>query len=445
MHHQYDNFKGRTYFCPCKHAGLRMKLSGPKCEPCPKTLSWKSLSARAWKFCWDRTLERVMKEQAPVMLYLLSHPFLITTRTRRSENDNTPQPLDQWTNSPFIGQQVGNSKSFTLTHYLADLFAMHHGPSSIPLCIHHHIPSIPSELTLPFLSYSNFNILPWKSKVKVMGEVKVWSHNVSLKFYRFTSLSFHVNRPSHSWDTTFSKFDLENSKSRSWKRCSLKVTTWVQHSIDSHPFRSMSIGHPIHKIQFFQNLTLKIQGQGHGWGECWTSQHGSNILSTHIPFIPCHSAIPFLIRLFQNMTLKIQGPGHGSGQNWKSQSGCNILSTHVPFVPCQSASHSWDTPFSKFDLENPRSRSWVRGTLKVSTWVQYSIDSHHSLSVSLGNVCGIQRVVTLWPPHLAPGNCVAWAGCPVDAGMENLPSLSLSCCHISGAGWGLAPGAHLVQ
>ena len=55
--------------------------------------------------------------------------------TRRLENDNTPQPLDQWTNSPFIGQQVGNCKSFTLTHYLADLFAMHRGPRSIPLCI----------------------------------------------------------------------------------------------------------------------------------------------------------------------------------------------------------------------------------------------------------------------------------------------------------------------
>ena len=58
---------------------------------------------------------------------------------RRSENNNTPQPLDQRTNSPFIGQQVGNCKSFTLTHYLADLFAMYHGPRSIPLCIQHHI------------------------------------------------------------------------------------------------------------------------------------------------------------------------------------------------------------------------------------------------------------------------------------------------------------------
>ena len=42
----------------------------------------------------------------------------------------------------------------------------------------------------------------------------------------------------------------------------LKVTAWVQHSIDSHPFRSMSIGQPIPEIQLFQNLTLEIQGQG---------------------------------------------------------------------------------------------------------------------------------------------------------------------------------------
>ena len=127
--------------------------------------------------------------------------------TRLSENDNTPQPLDQWKNSPFIGQQVGNCK-FHIDPLLGRSIChapwpkvnpiMH--PTSYPT----HIPFIPSESTLPFLSYSNFNILPWKSKVKVKGEVKVWSHNVSLTFYRPTSPSFHVNQPSHSWDMTFS-------------------------------------------------------------------------------------------------------------------------------------------------------------------------------------------------------------------------------------------------
>ena len=147
----------------------------------------------------------------------------------------------------------------------------------------------------------------------------------------------------------------------------------------------MSIGPPIPEIQHFQNLTLKIQGEGHGWGECWKSQHGSNILLTHIPFIPCQSAIAFLrydffkiwpwksklkvdvkveshkvgvisyqltslsfhvnrpshtwdtaAEHFQNLTLKIQGQGHGWGGHWKSQHGSNILSTHIPFIPCQS-------------------------------------------------------------------------------------------------------------
>ena len=57
----------------------------------------------------------------------------------------------------------------------------------------------------------------------------------------------------------------------------------------------MSNGHPIPELRlFFKNLTLKIKGQGHGWGHSSKSQCGSNILSAHIPFIPCQSALPFL-------------------------------------------------------------------------------------------------------------------------------------------------------
>ena len=56
----------------------------------------------------------------------------------------------------------------------------------------------------------------------------------------------------------------------------------------------MSIGPPIPEIQHFQNLTLKMKGQGHGWGHILKSQCGSNILSTHFPFVPCQSGILFL-------------------------------------------------------------------------------------------------------------------------------------------------------
>ena len=122
--------------------------------------------------------EKKKKKMEFILINIFSPTFvpnLVTlTWTRHSENYNTPQPLDQWTNSPFIGQQVGNSKSFTLTHYLADLFAMHRGPRSIPMCIQHHI--------------------------------------------QLTSLSFQVSQTSHSWVTAVSIFYLENPRSRSWVR-----------------------------------------------------------------------------------------------------------------------------------------------------------------------------------------------------------------------------------
>ena len=175
---------------------------------------------------------------------------------------------------------------------------------------------------LPFLSYNNFNILHWISKVKVMGEVNVWSHNVSLTFYRLTSLSFHVNRPSHSWYNFFSKFDLENPRSSSWKRWTLKVTTWVQHSIDSHPVRSKSIGHPIHKMRLFKIWPWKSKAKDMGEGK-----------------VESHNIGPTFYRL-------------------------TSLSSHV-----NRPSHSWDATFSKLDLENPRSRLWLRSKLKVTKWV----------------------------------------------------------------------------
>ena len=149
-----------------------------------------------------------------------------------------------------MGQQVGNCKSFTLTNYLADLFAIHCGPRSTPLCIHHHI--------------------------------------------QLASLSTQVSQPSHSWDTAISIVYLENRRSMSRVRWTLKVTTSVLRSINSHPFRSMSIGHHIPEIHLSQKLTLNIQGQCHGKGQSWKSQSGCNILSTHIPFVPCQSTLAFL-------------------------------------------------------------------------------------------------------------------------------------------------------
>ena len=174
----------------------------------------------------------------------------------------------------------------------------------------------------------------------------------------------------------------------------------------------MLIGPPIPEMQLFKKLTLKFQGQG--WGQSSKPQSESNILSTHIPLVPCQSAFPFLrYSIFLNLTVKIQGQGHTS----RSQSWYITLSTHILFVPCWStplflgynnfkiwrwkfkvqvmgevkveshnmgptfiqitsllfhvdrASHCWVKTFSKFYLEIQGPKLWVRSQFKVTMWV----------------------------------------------------------------------------
>ena len=191
-----------------------------------------------------------------------------------------------------------------------------------------------------------------------MGEVNVESHNMCPTLYRlrpFRSMSIYHPIPEIQ---LFKKFELENPRSKSWLRSKLKITKWVKHLIDSHPFRSMSIGHPIPEIQHFKNLTFKIQGEGHGWGECWKPQHVSNIISAHIPFVPCQSAIPFLrydffkIWLWKSKVKVMVEVQVGSHKVGVTSYRFTSLSYNV-----NQPSHSWDKAFSKFDLENSRSRS----------------------------------------------------------------------------------------
>ena len=258
-----------------------------------------------------------------------------------------PSVLDQWMNSPFIGHQVGNCKSFTLTHYLADIYlpctmaqsqshcASNNISNSHPFhskwvkppipelqqfqhltwkiqgpdhgwgqslksqcesnILSTHIPFVLCQWAIPFLRYEYTTFSKFDLENPRSRSWKRWtlSHNMSPTFYRLTFLLFHVNRPPIHKGRLFQIWPWK-SKVKVMGEGKLKVTTWVQHSINSHPFHPMSIGHPIPEIRLFQNLTLKIQGQGHGWGQRWKSQSGCNILSTHIPFVPCQTAIPFL-------------------------------------------------------------------------------------------------------------------------------------------------------
>ena len=136
------------------------------------------------------------------------------------------------------------------------------------------------------------------------------------------------------------------------------------HPMDLYPF--MSIHALIPMIELFRNLTFKIQGQSRSS----RSHNRNNILSTHIPFIPCWSALPFL-----RCSYLKNGP-------WKSKVKVIAQGHKVGIIPYRLISllfhvdrpcHSWDTAIWKFDVENPRSRSWVRSKLKVITWVQHSV------------------------------------------------------------------------
>ena len=144
--------------------------------------------------------------------------------------------------------------------------------------------------------FSKFNIENPKSRRFIFLLFQInWS-------IRFTSLLFDVIRPSHSWDMAI------------WKK-----------------------------------NDLEIQVQGYGWVRRSRSHSGPNNLSTHTPFVPYNSSLPFMIFIVLK-TFKIQGQGHGWGQSHKVGSTSHRLTSPSFHVnrPC----HFWYTAFTKFDLEN---------------------------------------------------------------------------------------------
>ena len=69
----------------------------------------------------------------------------------------------------------------------------------------------------------------------------------------------------------------------------------------SHPFRSMPTSASFPQIWPFEDLTMKLQFQGHGWGQSLKSRSASNNLSTCILWARCQSAIPLLGYRFFNI------------------------------------------------------------------------------------------------------------------------------------------------
>ena len=177
----------------------------------------------------------------------------------------------------------------------------------------------------PFLRYSHLKICSWKSKVKVIVHMK--GHMKGPTSYWLKSVSFHINLPLRF---------LRHCYLRIWYRKSkVKVMDEVKilgHAVGPTSYRLTSISFhvnlPFHSWDMaISNFDLENPGvivQGSIVGP-----------ATSTPFVLCQI-----------------GQGHTSRFN----NGSYILLTHIPFIPCQN---SWDKAFLKFDIENPRSRSWV--------------------------------------------------------------------------------------
>ena len=183
------------------------------------------------------------------------------------------------------------------------------GPTTSHLESPAHIPFVPCQSALPFLRYGYFIIWPWKSKVKVLGEVKVQRGSDFL----LTHIWLVSCQPASPLQG-YSFF-----KSWPWKP---KVEIITQgsnsgsHILLTHiPF--MLIDPPIPEIQLLQNFTLKIQVQVHDWGQ--SPRHKVRPASNQFTslFYP-HSRGTAFLNLTLTNQVKVTTQGHivGSTSYW---------------------------------------------------------------------------------------------------------------------------------
>ena len=85
-----------------------------------------------------------------------------------------------------------NSKNSLSSHCRGQSSRSHSGSNTVSVSHPFHSMSIGPPIPNIWL----FEIWPWKSKFKIMGEVKDQGHKVDPASYRLTSPLFHVNRPS---------------------------------------------------------------------------------------------------------------------------------------------------------------------------------------------------------------------------------------------------------
>ena len=148
-----------------------------------------------------------------------------------------------------------------------------------------------------------------------------------------------------------------------------------------------NVNRPSHsEIQLFQNLTMKIHGQGHVCGQRSRSRltfkiQRSRLWSRSNPLVTSEAwssidifafrfvAIePLLAEIWQilYLTFKIQGQGHGQGQTWWSHLSPRVQRICLLFVSWQ-LDHFW-LRYSKFYI-------WP-WKFKVKVMVKVKLDGH---------------------------------------------------------------------
>ena len=197
-----------------------------------------------------------------------------------------------------------------------------------------HIPLVPCQLALSFMRYSIFQIWPRKYKVKAIAQ----GHTVGITPYR--PLPF----------LGYSYFKIWRRKFKVKVMDGARVESQNMDPINIRPTHILFVpcqsGFPFLSFDFL-NLTLKIKGQGPGWGHSSKSQCGSNTLSTRIPFVPCHSVPQFLrYNIFKILPwksrVKVMGAVTVQSHNVDLSSyWLESISLHV-----NRPSHSWDTDFT---------------------------------------------------------------------------------------------------
>ena len=108
-----------------------------------------------------------------------------------------------------------------------------------------------------------------------------------------TFFSFHVNRPSHSWDKAIWEFDLETPRSRSWVLGKVGQS-WTRILLICLLFSSHQSDQQFLRYSYFEIWPWNIQGQGHEWGQRSISHIILSIQLLHFLFISHQSDQPFL-------------------------------------------------------------------------------------------------------------------------------------------------------